>query len=86
MGHTDDTMIYAVIPRPLSRSQGIESLNQDLAAVNFWCLKRHVRFNPMKTESAVAIRSQTSVPSYGELTHGGAELGAKESAYFWGYL
>ena len=34
-----DTTIYALIPRPLLRSQVIESLNQDLAAINSWCLK-----------------------------------------------
>ena len=30
---------YAIIPKPLSRRQVMESLNQDLAAINSWCLK-----------------------------------------------
>ena len=32
--YADDTTIYAVIPRPLSRPQVMESLNQYLAAIN----------------------------------------------------
>ena len=39
VGYASDTMIYAIIPRPLSRPQMIESLNQDLATKNSWCLK-----------------------------------------------
>ena len=31
--YADDTTIYAVITRPLSRPQVMESLNQDLAAI-----------------------------------------------------
>ena len=34
----------AVIPRPLSRPQVIESLNQKLAAIDSWCLKWRMRF------------------------------------------
>ena len=34
VGYADDTTIYAVIPRPLSRPQVMESLNQHLAAIN----------------------------------------------------
>ena len=34
MGYADDTTIYAVIPRPLSPPQVMESLTQDLAALN----------------------------------------------------
>ena len=37
VGYADDTTIYAVIPRLLSRPQVIESLNQDLAANDSWC-------------------------------------------------
>ena len=39
VGYADDTRIYAFIPRPLSSSQVMESLNRDLAAINSWCLK-----------------------------------------------
>ena len=50
VGYTDDTIrtIYAVIPRPLSHPQVMESLNQDLAAINSRCLKWHVRLNSKK--------------------------------------
>ena len=34
VGHANDTTIYAVIPRPLSRPQVMGPLNQDLAAIN----------------------------------------------------
>ena len=34
VGRAKDTTIYAVVPRPLSRPQVLESLNQDLAASN----------------------------------------------------
>ena len=39
VGYADDTTIHAVIPIPLSRSQVMESLNQDWAAMNSLCLK-----------------------------------------------
>ena len=35
----DDTMNSAVIPTPLSCPQVMESLNQNLVAINSWCLK-----------------------------------------------
>ena len=53
MSHADDTTFYAVILRPLSSPQGMESLNQDLQAFNSWCLKWHKRLNPKKTEYIV---------------------------------
>ena len=34
MNYADSTTIYAVIHSPLSRLQVLESLNQDLAAIN----------------------------------------------------
>ena len=74
MCYADDTTIYAIIPRPLSRPQVMELLNQDLAASNFWCLKWHMRLNPKKTKSMVVSRSRTSAPGYDDLTLGGAEL------------
>ena len=39
VGYADDTTLYAVIPRPLSRSQVMESLNEDLSAIYSWCSK-----------------------------------------------
>ena len=51
VGYADDIMIYAVILRPLSRAQVMESLNQQLAAINSWCLKLHTRLNHKKTKS-----------------------------------
>ena len=32
-GYADDTTIYTVIPRPISRPQVMELLNQELAAI-----------------------------------------------------
>ena len=37
MNYADDTTICTVIPRPHSRPQVMESLNQDLAAIDSWC-------------------------------------------------
>ena len=53
VSYADDTTINAVIPRPLLRLQVMESLNQDLAAINSWCLKWHTRLNHKKTISRV---------------------------------
>ena len=44
VGYADDTMIYAVIPIPLSRPQLMELLNQDFAAIYSSCLKWQMRF------------------------------------------
>ena len=66
--HADGTTIFAVIPRPLSRSQVIVSLKQDLAAIKFWCLIWHIRPNPKKTEAMVLSRSQTIATGYDDLT------------------
>ena len=74
MDHVDDTIIYEVIPGLLSHHQVMSSLNQDLAAINFLCLKVHMRFNSKKTKCMVANRSRTTVPGYGDHTLGGAEL------------
>ena len=38
-GYADGTSIHAVIPRPLSRPQVIESVNHELTAMNSWWLK-----------------------------------------------
>ena len=69
-----DTTIYAVIPRPLLRSQVMNSLNQNFAAINSWCLKWHMRLNPKKTRSMLVSRSRTIAPGYGDLTLIGAEF------------
>ena len=45
LGYADDTTVYAVIPRPLSCPQVMDSINQVLTAINSWCLKWHMRFN-----------------------------------------
>ena len=74
MGYADDTMIYAVIPRPLSRPRVMASLNQNLAAINFWCLKWYMRLNPKKTKSMVVSRSRTTAPGYTDLTLGSVEF------------
>ena len=75
MGYANDTTIYAVIiPGSLSRSQVMESMNQDLAEINSWCLKWHVRLNPKKTNYMVVSWFQTSAPGCGDHTLDGAEL------------
>ena len=80
-GYVDDTTIYAVIPRPLLRPQMMESLNQDMAAINSWYLKWHMRPNPNKIKFMVVGRSQTIAPSYGNRSLGGAELEKSQSLY-----
>ena len=37
VGYEDDTTIYAVISRPLSRPRVMASLTQDLSPINYWC-------------------------------------------------
>ena len=37
VNYADASTIYAVIPGPLLHPQVMESLNQDLAAINYWC-------------------------------------------------
>ena len=60
--------------RPLSCPQIMESLNQDFAAINSWCLAHEtMRLNPKKTKSRVS-RSRINAPGYSDLILGGAEL------------
>ena len=77
VGYADDTTIYAVISKPLSCHQVLESINQDLAAINSWRLKWNMRLNSKKTKSMVGSWSRTIAPGYGDLTLGGAELEVK---------
>ena len=65
VNYSDDTAIYALILRPLSRSQGIDSLNHDLVAINSY---RHMRLNPKKMRFMVVSRSWIIAPGYGDLT------------------
>ena len=74
VAYANDTKIYAVIPRPLSRPQGMESLTRNLGAIHSLCLKWHMRLNPKKTKSMVAMRSRIHALGYGDLTLGGAKL------------
>ena len=67
MGYAQDTMIYAVIPRLLSRPQVMEKLNQNLGAIHSRCFKWHMRLNPKKTKSMVVSRSRTYTPGYVDL-------------------
>ena len=57
VGYANDTTVYAVIPRQLSRPQVMELPNLDLVAVHFWGLKWHIKLNPKKTKSTVISRS-----------------------------
>ena len=45
-GYADDTVIYAFFPRLLLLPQVLESRNQNLAAIDSWCLKWQMRLNP----------------------------------------
>ena len=72
--YADDNTMYAVILKPLSLPQVMESLNQVLATTYSWCLKRHRRLNPKKTISMVLDQSRIYAPGYGDFTLGGAEL------------
>ena len=74
VGYADETKIYAVLSRPPSHPHVMESLKQDLTAINFWCLKRHMRLNPKKMKSILVSRSRTIALSYGDLTLVSAEL------------
>ena len=74
VGYVNDTTIYAVIPGPLSRRQLMESLNQDLAVINSWCLTWHIMLNLKKTKSIAVSQSRISASGNGNLTLGGTEL------------
>ena len=67
VSNADDITIYAIVHRPLSRPQVTDSINPDLAAINFLCLKWHMRLNPKMTKSIVASRSCTTAPGYSDL-------------------
>ena len=60
-----------------------ELLNQDLAAINFGCLKWHMRLNPKKAKSMLFSRFGTIARGYSDITLGGAEL---EVIRVWVYL
>ena len=79
VGYANNTTIHATIPRPLSHPQVMESLNQDLAAIDCWCLKWHMRLYSKKTKSMVVNRPRTHVPVYGDLTLGVAKLDEAKS-------
>ena len=51
----------------------MESLHQDLAAIDSWLLKWHMRLNPKKIKSMVS-RSLINALCYSDLIHFGAEL------------
>ena len=74
MGYADNATIYAVIPKPLWHLQARESLNQNLAAINSWSLKWHMKLNPKKTRYMVVGQSLILASGYGDLTFGGAEF------------
>ena len=76
MGYANDPMIYAVIPRPLSRLQVMESLNQNLTANDSWCLKwyMYMRLNHRKLKFMVVSWSRINALGYGDLIIDGADL------------
>ena len=84
MGYADDTTIYAVIPRLLSCHQVVESLIQDLVAINSWCIKWNMEFNPKKTKPMTLSQCRTSVPGYGDFTLRGANLEELKSLRIYG--
>ena len=62
----------------------MESLNQDMAAINSWCLKWHMNLNPKKPRFMVVSRFRTIAPGYGDLTFCDAELEELESLCIFG--
>ena len=84
VGYANDTTIYAVIRTQHSCPQVMKLLNQDLASIDSWCLKWHMRLNPRKAKSIVDNLSKINAPGYGDLTLCGAEFEEVKSAYFWG--
>ena len=73
MGYAYNTTIYVVIPRPLSHSQVMISLSQDLVTIISWCLKWHMRLNPKKQNPWLAGLGPLLFV-YSDITLGGAEL------------
>ena len=70
MDYEDDTKIYAVLHSPLLRPQLMESLNQDLATIDFLCFKWHMKLNAKKTKSITVSRSRTYAANYNDLILG----------------
>ena len=66
--------MYAVIPRPLSHPQVIESVNQEVGAIDSCCLKRHLMLNPKRTKAMVVGRSGTYASGFGDFSLVGAKL------------
>ena len=52
----------------------MESVNHDLVAIHFWCLKCHMRLNLKKARSMAVSRYRAYAPGYGDLTLAGTEL------------
>ena len=74
--------IHAAIPRPLSRPQMKESLNQESAAISSRSLKLHMRLTFKKTRFTVISRSRTNAPGYSDPTLSGAEIEEVKSLRF----
>ena len=82
VGYAEDTTIYAVISRLLSRPLVRELLNQDLPSINSWCLKLHMRLNRKKTE----VKGGKLFSVWWSHTWWCWAWWSRESAYFWGNL
>ena len=74
VGYAGDTTMHAGISILFLLLQGMESLNQNVVAINSWCLKWHMRLNPEQINSVAISRSRTSALGYGDLIVGSAEL------------
>ena len=74
MGHAHCTSVHAVIPGLILCPQVMALLNQDLAAINPWCLQCNMRLIPSKPKSMAFSRSRTVVSGYDDLTFGDAEF------------
>ena len=46
----------------------MKSLNQEMAAIESWCLEWHMRPNPKKIQSMEVSRFLTYTPTYDDLT------------------
>ena len=60
VGYADNTTIYAVIVRPLLHLV-MESLNQDLAAIDFWYLKWHTVMGSATSKCSGATAAATCI-------------------------
>ena len=67
IAYADDATLIAPVPSPELRASVAESLNRDLAKINYWCTSWGMKLNAKKTQSIIVSRSRTPDPPHPDL-------------------